>query len=111
ASSPISPTISCSSSTVRRLIRDSALPLACQRVNVRFGSASRSATLRPASRQWTARQAMVVDLPAPPLAVAATNTLAIASAMLHQPQPRGGKKEEGSPSQYDLFEIGKLPRA
>jgi hypothetical protein len=31
--------------------------------------------------------------------------------MLHQPQPRGGKKEEGSPSQCDLFEIGKLPRA
>src|SRR5204863_6881284 len=65
-----------SSSSVRRVISDSTLPLPCQRVSVRLGSASTRATLRPALCQYTARQAIVVDLPAPPLAVAATRTLA-----------------------------------
>src|SRR6266851_4742391 len=77
--------IACSSSSVRRAISDRTEPLLCQRVSVRLGSASRSATLRPTLCQYTARQAMVVDFPAPPLAVAATRTLALGFAILHRP--------------------------
>src|SRR5260221_652962 len=78
--------IACSSSSVRKVISESTLRFACQRVSVWFGSQSISATLRPALCQKVARQATVVDLPAPPLPVAATSILPVASCIIRHVQ-------------------------